>query len=88
MSRHTSYTHEFVEQFPQDPTERVLYVSIEFASTMHLCMCGCGERVISPLDPTDWALTFDGATASLWPSIGNHSYACRSHYILARGRVQ
>ncbi|WP_443045096.1 DUF6527 family protein [Streptomyces sp. Go40/10] len=49
-------------------------------TVVHLCCCGCGNKVVTPLSPTDWSLTFDGASISLSPSIGNWSYPCRSHY--------
>ena len=42
---------------------------------------------MTPLTPTDWKMTFDGETVSLWPSIGNWQLACRSHYVIDRGRV-
>ena len=82
------YTHELVERFPDEPQAGVLYVSMEYATAMHLCMCGCGEPVITPLAPTDWRMTYDGETVSLAPSVGNWSMRCQSHYWLGRGRVE
>jgi hypothetical protein len=32
-------------------------------------------------------MIFDGETLSLWPSIGNWDYACRSHYVIKHNRV-
>jgi hypothetical protein len=88
VSVRAHYTHELVERFPDEPVEGVLYVSMEFATTMHLCMCGCGETVITPLTPTDWRITYDGETVSLAPSVGNWSMRCESHYWLQDGRVR
>lgn len=89
MSRRSSaYRHAFIDAFPAVPEADVLYVSLEFASTMHLCMCGCGEEVVAPLDPTDWTAHFDGRTVSLTPSIGSWSLRCQSHYFLTRGQVR
>jgi hypothetical protein len=85
--RHSSYTYEFVEFLPKPLAEGVLYVSILYATVSHLCFCGCGMRVVTPLSPTDWRLTFNGETVSLDPSVGNWSYPCRSHYILRANRV-
>ena len=73
-------THEFVEFIPDMIEEGKLYVSIEYATTVHKCCCGCGKEVVTPLSPTDWKLIFDGKTVSLDPSIGNWSFPCRSHY--------
>ena len=44
--------------------------------------------MVTPFSPTDWQLTFDGVSISLYPSIGNWSLACRSHYRIKRGKVQ
>lgn len=82
------YTATLVKRFPDQPQEGVLYVSMEFATALHLCMCGCGEPVITPLTPTDWRVTYDGETMSLAPSVGNWSMACQSHYWLEGGRVR
>jgi len=85
--RHSVYTFEFVEFLPKALAEGVLYISIPYATVSHLCFCGCGMRVVTPLSPTDWRLTFDGETVSLEPSVGNWSYPCRSHYVLRANRV-
>ena len=75
-----SVDHRFVEFIPRDLEPDVLYVSIEYATCVHACVCGCGNRVVTPLSPDDWRLTFDGETVSLSPSIGNWAFPCESHY--------
>lgn len=87
MIRHTKLDHRFVQHIPRGLEPGVLYISLEYATTAHLCCCGCGEEVVTPLTPTDWKLIFDGETVSLWPSIGNWNFACRSHYEIENGRV-
>ena len=82
-----TYTFQFVEFMPKVLDEGVLYVSMTYATASHRCFCGCGMKVVTPLSPTDWRLTFDGDSVSLHPSIGNWSYPCRSHYILRGNRV-
>ena len=72
---------------PELLEEGVIYVSIPFALVSHRCCCGCGEEVVLKLSPLDWRLTFDGATISLSPSIGNWSLKCRSHYFITQNRV-
>jgi Family of unknown function (DUF6527) len=79
--------HEFVEFIPDKLAERTLYVSIPFASTAHLCVCGCGTKVVTPISPTGWELLFDGDTISLRPSIGNWGLRCRSHYWIAHNQA-
>src|SRR5579862_3536458 len=83
-----SLHHEFVDSVPDTLQFGVLYVSIRFATAVHLCPCGCGYEVVTPFSPTDWRLTFDGKTISLDPSIGNWSFPCQSHYWIRKNRVQ
>jgi hypothetical protein len=82
-----TYSFQFVEFMPKILDDGVLYISTTYATACHRCFCGCGMKVVTPLSPTDWQLTFDGDTVSLHPSIGNWSYPCRSHYILEGNRV-
>lgn len=81
------FEHRFVEHFPDQLEQGLLYVSLPFASVAHGCACGCGREVITPLSPAEWRLTFDGKTISLNPSIGNWSFPCRSHYWIKQGTV-
>lgn len=79
--------HEFVLPIPRELKPDTLYISVEYATAVHLCCCGCGREVVTPISPTGWSLLFDGATVSLDPSIGNWSYPCRSHYWIRRNRI-
>ncbi|MDQ8208824.1 DUF6527 family protein [Coraliomargarita sp. SDUM461003] len=81
-------THQFVEHLPDQLEEGALYISIKFATVAHLCCCGCGNEVITPLSPTDWKLTYDGKSVSLYPSIGSWSLDCRSHYWIKHDKVK
>jgi hypothetical protein len=87
MSRLAGIDHEFVELIPADPVEGIIYISIPYATATHRCVCGCGEKVVTPLSPTDWRLTFDGVSVSLHPSVGNWSFPCQSHYFIRRNRI-
>jgi hypothetical protein len=84
----TAFEHRFVEFIPEVLDEGVLYVSITYTTVLHKCACGCGSEVVTPLSPTFWRMTFDGETISLYPSIGNWNFSCRSHYWIDRGRVR
>jgi hypothetical protein len=79
---------DFVELIPEQLEDGVLYISMYYATAMHLCACGCGEKAITPLTPSDWRLAFDGETVTLWPSIGNWSFACRSHYVIKKNKIR
>lgn len=77
----------FVEYIPERLEEGILYISEKYGTATHKCCCGCGEEVVTPLNPTDWSLKMEGNLATLDPSIGNWSFACRSHYWIRRGQV-
>ena len=79
--------HEFVGFIPNDKKKGVLYVSIPYATAVHNCFCGCGTKVVTPISPVAWHLIFDGETVSLSPSVGNWSFACRSHYVIQKDTV-
>jgi hypothetical protein len=83
-----SFKHQFVELIPEELQDGMLYISMRFATVSHLCACGCRTKVVTPLKPTDWKLTFDGKTITLDPSIGNWSFPCRSHYWISKNRVR
>ena len=87
MKRYT-ISYEFVEAVPEKLEERTLYIAIGFATAVHKCPCGCGNEVVTPLSPTDWRVTYDGVSVSLWPSIGNWSLPCQSHYWIVRNSVR
>src|SRR5688572_6733460 len=81
-------TPVFVEDIPDLLSDGHLYISIQYATVLHKCPCGCGHEVVTPLSPTDWRLVFDGETVSLEPSIGNWSFPCQSHYWITRSQVR
>lgn len=78
----------FVDSIPKVLEEGKLYISKKYSTAVHKCCCGCGQKVITPLRPTDWRLRERGGRVSLWPSIGNWSFPCRSHYWIVENQVQ
>lgn len=87
MTRAARVDHQFVEFIPDELAPNTLYVSMEYGTAVHACLCGCGHRVITPITPTDWRLTYDGDTISLHPSVGNWSFPCQSHYVIRQNNV-
>lgn len=79
--------HKFVEFIPDKLEDGILYISLEYATALHKCLCGCGREVVTPLSPKDWKMIFNGKTISLYPSIGNWQFPCRSHYWIENGLV-
>lgn len=80
--------HEFIVLLPEKLEDGVVYVSLKYKNMVHLCFCGCGSQVVTPLSPTGWSMTFDGRSVSVYPSIGNWHRPCRSHYWIRKGRVE
>ena len=87
MSRVEFFEPVFVDLMPPMLEPGMLYISTEYHLTVHLCACGCGEKVVLPLHPKQWRFTYDGKTASISPSVGNIGLACNSHYWINEGRV-
>lgn len=80
-------THEFVEFIPREMESGKLYISLPYGATSHLCLCGCGAEVVTPLSPVGWTLSYDGVAVSLTPSIGSWDLPCQSHYYIDKGAV-
>ena len=86
--RQTHLKPSFVEFIPDHLEDGVLYISERFRTCSHKCCCGCNEEVVLPLSPAEWQLCRDGDAISLWPSVGNWDYACKSHYVIRRNQVR
>lgn len=81
-------THQFVEFIPEKLAEGVIFVSTSYCVASHLCCCGCGKEVVTPIAPNEWSVTFYGESVTLHPSIGNWRFPCRSHYWIRKNRVE
>lgn len=88
MSMQSILKHEFVKYIPDKPREGILYISREYRTATHLCCCGCGLVVVTPLNPAKWSISDHGNSVSLYPSIGNWSFPCQSHYWIDHGCVK
>lgn len=76
-----------VHYMPKEFVTDILYVSEEFDVAGHLCPCGCGNKIITPLGPTDWSFVEEDGKVTLDPSIGNWQIPCRSHYWITNGEI-
>lgn len=88
MTRQSSLQHCYVEFIPETLENGILYISNRFRTASHLCCCGCGQKVVTPLNPAKWKLTDHGSSVSLYPSVGNWSFSCKSHYWVDYGRIK
>lgn len=80
--------HEFVQYMPEQIEAGVIYIAMKYRVAIHLCVCGCGNKVVTPFSPTDWELRFNGDTVSLSPSIGNWNFDCQSHYWIIKNQIK
>jgi hypothetical protein len=86
--KRNAISHEFVEYIPPELAEGVLYISMRYRTAVHQCACGCGNKVVTPIRPSEWTLVFDGDTVSLMPSIGSWQFPCRSHYWIRENEIR
>jgi len=85
--RQDSFVPEYVEEMPETLEPGRLYISERFRTAAHLCACGCGSRVVTPLKPAKWQLSEADGLVSLSPSIGRWQLPCKSHYWIRANRV-
>ncbi len=86
--KQSSFVPEFVEVIPEDLEEGRLYISSRFKTASHLCACGCGGKVVTPLKPAKWQLANHDGLVSLYPSIGRWQLPCKSHYWIRDNQVE
>lgn len=82
------FSYALVESIPERLEDSVVYVSRRYSTASHLCACGCGTEVVTALSRDAWTARIADAGISLWPSIGNWSFPCKSHYYIEDGRVR
>lgn len=79
---------ERVRTMPTVLEPGVLYVSDEYGTAAHLCACGCGSKIRTPLGPTEWSVQDMPEGPTLYPSVGNWQKPCRSHYFIMDGDIR
>lgn len=75
----------YVEFMPSELEDGKLYISEKYNVAIHLCLCGCKEKTVTPLHPVHgWILTKQNDKVTLTPSISNYQMPCKSHYIITK----
>lgn len=87
MNKLYDITPIYVERLPQALEHGVIYISKEYKCSVHLCPCGCGQKVYVPIDEQGWTLTEESGTITLSPSIGNFELPCESHYFIRKNKI-
>lgn len=79
----------------KDMKEGILYLSRRFELAIHLCACGCKEETVTPLlgigekeTKEGWNYSEGPNGPTLWPSIGNQKFKCKSHYYVTDGKIE
>jgi hypothetical protein len=72
----------FVEFIPDTLKQDLVYISKEYKTAVHLCLCGCGNLAVTPLNANGWTLTERDGKVSFTPSILNNNCPNRYHYII------
>lgn len=88
MTRVDRYRVINVTEMPRQKEDGVVYVSKKHRVAVHLCACGCGNKSVTPLNRSQWTISISAGDPTLWPSIGNWGFPCRSHYIISNGQVR
>lgn len=79
---------EVVNEIPDVIEEGKIYISFLYNVSLHNCPCGCGHKVVIPINPKGWSVQYNGEDISFSPSIGNWSFECRSHYYIVNNNVR
>ncbi len=79
---------QHVQYMPKELEPGVLYISEEYGAAAHLCACGCGTKIRTPLGSAEWTLEETDIGPTLYPSVGNWQQACQSHYWIYRGEIK
>jgi hypothetical protein len=82
--RKIQITPVYVEFIPDAKEMEInkIYISLEYMTASHLCLCGCGNLAITPINSTGWFLTDVANKLTLTPSILNTNCPNRYHYII------
>ena len=77
-----------VEFIPKVLEEGILYMSERFKVAAHICPCGCGTKIVTPISQCEWSLSVKNGKPTLDPSIGNWQIPCKSHYWIKNGQIE
>jgi len=68
---------------PKYLEDNIIYISEEYETATHKCLCGCGLPSVTPLDKNGWTIDTLNGKLTMKPSILNRT--CKAHYIITNG---
>ena len=81
--RKIEITPIFVEEYiPSDLNQNFIYISKKYKTSVHLCLCGCGNISVTPINKDGWILIEFNDKISFTPSILNSNCPNKYHYII------
>lgn len=72
------------EIIPDDLERFTVYISLEYQTALHLCLCGCGEEVVTPLGGSGWYALLEEGVLTMKPSIKNKHCPNHYHYVITK----
>jgi hypothetical protein len=72
----------FVDSIPDTLKQDIIYISLQYKTSVHLCLCGCGNLSVAPLNKDGWTLIKNSDKVSFSPSILNNNCPNKYHYII------
>ena len=81
-------TVEYVDTVPDHMIQDIIYVSYKYKSAMHLCLCGCHHKAVTPFNAkfgSNWTITIVDDKVTFTPSILNTNCPNNCHYVITDG---
>lgn len=85
-------TTKFITTVPDFLEQNVIYISERHHTAIHLCLCGCGNKSVTPFRRNfgskefGWSIAIaKGYGVTIMPSILNTNCPNRTHYIITNG---
>jgi molybdopterin/thiamine biosynthesis adenylyltransferase len=87
IKRPIGFKVKIIKLVPKYLQEGILYISLKYKTASHLCPCGCKHKIVTPFGENGWRLSLILNRASLYPSIGNRTLECKSHYWIKNNKI-
>lgn len=81
------FTLNKVKYIPEILEDGILYFSEEYKTVIHLCPCGCKNKVVTAIGKIWWHLFEENSEITLSPSVGNFQFPCKSHYFIRNNEI-
>ena len=66
----------------KDLKQNTIYISHRFQVAVHLCLCGCKNKSVTPLNRTGWVIAERVNKITFTPSILNNNCPKKYHYVI------